>query len=39
LLLPGIILTLVFGANFYPIKKRFDELEIRRMTSIDAQGS
>lgn len=35
LLLPGGILTLVFGVNLYPIKRRYDDLEIRRMTSID----
>lgn len=39
LLLPGVILTLVFGANLYPIKKRYDDLEIRRMTSIDTMRS
>jgi hypothetical protein len=39
LLLPGIILTSVFGMNLYPIKKRYGDLEIRRMASIDAMGS
>jgi hypothetical protein len=35
LLLTGIILTSVFGANLRSIQKRYDNLEIRRMTSID----
>jgi len=35
LLLPGVILTAVFGANLRPIKRRYDDLEIRRMTSLD----
>lgn len=39
LLLPGIIVTSVFGANLRTIQKRYDDLEIRRMTSIDAMGS
>jgi cytochrome c biogenesis protein CcdA len=39
LLLPGVILSLVFGVNLYPIKKRYDDLEIRRMTSVDTMGS
>ena len=36
LLLPGVILTLVFSLNLPSIQRRYDELEIRRMTSIDA---
>jgi hypothetical protein len=39
LLLPGVILTLVFSLNLPSIQRRYDELEIRRMTSIDATGS
>ena len=39
LLLPGFILTLVFSLNLPSIQRRYDELEIRRMTSIDATGS
>ena len=39
LLLPGVILTSVFWALLRPIKRRYDDLEIRRMTSIDAMGS
>jgi hypothetical protein len=35
-LLPGIILTLVFSLNFPMIQKRYDDLEIRRMASMDA---
>lgn len=35
LLLPGGILTLVFWVNLYPIKKRYDDMEIRRMASVD----
>jgi hypothetical protein len=35
LILPGFILTLVFGVNLRSIKKRYDDLEIRRMTSLD----
>ena len=38
LLLPGVILTLVFSLNLPSIQRRYDELEIRRMTSIDAMG-
>lgn len=38
LLLPGGILTLVFSVNLYPITRRYDDLEIRRMTSMDATG-
>jgi hypothetical protein len=38
LLLPGGILTFVFSVNLYPIKRRYDDLEIRRMTSMDATG-
>ena len=39
LLLLGFILTLVFSLNLPSIQRRYDELEIRRMTSIDATGS
>jgi len=39
LLLPGVILILVFFLNLHSIQRRYDELEIRRMTSIDATGS
>jgi hypothetical protein len=39
LLLPGVILTSVFGANLRSIQRRYDDLEIRRMTSIDVMGS
>ncbi len=39
LLLPGVILVLVFSLNLHSIQRRYDELEIRRMTSIDATGS
>jgi hypothetical protein len=35
LLLPGVILTLVFSLTLPSIQKRYDELEIRRMTSVD----
>jgi len=38
LLLPGVILTLVFSLNLPSIQRRYDELEIRRMTSVDAMG-
>jgi hypothetical protein len=38
LLLPGVILTLVFSLNLPSIQRRYDELEIRRMTSIDTMG-
>jgi hypothetical protein len=38
-LLPGVILTLVFSLNFPLIQRRYDDLEIRRMASIDAMGS
>lgn len=38
LLLPGVILVLVFSLNLHSIQRRYDELEIRRMTSIDKQG-
>ena len=37
-LLMGFILTLVFSVNLPSIRRRYDELEIRRMTSIDATG-
>jgi hypothetical protein len=36
LLLPGVILTLVFSLTLPSIQRRYDELEIRRMTSVDA---
>jgi hypothetical protein len=39
LLLPGVILVLVFSLNLHSIQRRYDELEIRRMTSIDTIGS
>ena len=35
LLLPGVILTSVFGVNLRSIKRRYDDLEIRRMASLD----
>jgi hypothetical protein len=35
LLLPGVILVLVFSLNLHSIQRRYDELEIRRMTSMD----
>jgi hypothetical protein len=35
-LLPGIILTLVFSLNFPMLQRRYDDLEIRRMASMDA---
>ena len=35
LLLPGVILTLVFSLNLPAIQRRYDDLEIRRMTSLD----
>jgi hypothetical protein len=38
-LLPGVILTLVFSLNLPTIQRRYDDLEIRRMASIDAMGS
>ena len=38
LVLLGGITTLVLSVNYYPIKRRYDELEIRRMTSMDATG-
>jgi hypothetical protein len=34
-LLPGVILTLVFSLNFPMIQRRYDDLEIRRMASLD----
>jgi hypothetical protein len=34
-LLSGVILTLVFSLNFPTIQKRYDDLEIRRMASLD----
>jgi len=36
LLLPGVILILVFSLNLHSIQRRYDELEIRRMDSVDA---
>jgi hypothetical protein len=38
-LLPGVILTLIFSLNLPSIQRRYDDLEIRRMTSIDVMGS
>jgi hypothetical protein len=38
-LLPGVILTLIFSLNFPMIQRRYDDLEIRRMASIDVMGS
>lgn len=38
LVLMGGILTFVFSVNLYPVKKRYDDLEIRRMTSMDVTG-
>lgn len=38
LLLPGVILVLVFSLNLHSVRRRYDELEIRRLTSIDKQG-
>jgi hypothetical protein len=35
LLFPGVILILVFSLNLHSIQRRYDELEIRRMTSMD----
>jgi hypothetical protein len=34
-----VILVLVFSLNLHSIQRRYDELEIRRMTSIDVMGS
>jgi hypothetical protein len=39
LLFPGVILVLVFSLNLHSIQRRYDELEIRRMTSVDTMGS
>lgn len=39
LLLPGVILTSVFSLNLSSLQRRYDELEIRRMTSVDTLGS
>jgi hypothetical protein len=39
LLLAGFILTIVFSVNLPSIQRRYDELEIRRMTSVDTMGS
>jgi len=39
LLLAGFILTIVFSVNQSSIQRRYDELEIRRMTSVDTMGS
>ena len=38
LLLGGTILTFVLSINLYSIKRRYDDAEIRRMTSMDASG-
>lgn len=35
LLLPGVILILVFSLNLHSIQRRYDDLEIRRITSLD----
>jgi hypothetical protein len=34
-LLPGVVLTLIFSLNFPLIQRRYDDLEIRRMASLD----
>jgi hypothetical protein len=34
-----VILTLVFSLNFPMIQRRYDDLEFRRMASLDAMGS
>jgi len=39
LLLPGIILTLIFSLNLHSIQRRYDEVEIRRITSVDANAN
>jgi hypothetical protein len=39
LLLAGFILTIVFSVNLPSIQRRYDELEIRRMTSVDTMES
>jgi hypothetical protein len=39
LLLGGVICAAVFGANLRTVRKRYSDLEIRRMASIDAMGS
>jgi hypothetical protein len=39
LLLMGFILTLVCSINLPSIQRRYDELEIRRMTSVDTLGN
>ncbi|HEY5234073.1 MAG TPA: hypothetical protein VIK35_11125 [Verrucomicrobiae bacterium] len=39
MLLAGFILTIVFSINLPSIQRRYDELEIRRMTSVDTMGS
>ncbi|MGH7950489.1 MAG: hypothetical protein ACREFE_01010, partial [Limisphaerales bacterium] len=39
LLLLGVILTSVLSMNLRGIKRRYEDLEIRRMASIDAMGS
>lgn len=39
LLLGGFICAPVFGVNLRTVRKRYDDLEIRRMTSIDAMRS
>ena len=38
LVLPGVILILVFSLNMHSIRRRYDELEIRRMSLMDKQG-
>src|SRR5579859_183818 len=39
LLLAGVVLVSALGINLRSIKRRYDDLEIRRMNSIDATGS
>ncbi|HXC35414.1 MAG TPA: hypothetical protein VNV43_06030 [Candidatus Acidoferrales bacterium] len=38
LIILGCVLTFVFSANLFPISRRYNEIEIRRMTSMDATG-
>jgi hypothetical protein len=38
LVLVGGVLTFVFSINLYPIKRRYEDQEIRRMASMDATG-
>jgi hypothetical protein len=39
LVLAGGILTFALGVNLHSLKRRYEDLEIRRMTSMDASGS